>query len=171
MGDKVAVEVTCEPSGNCDDNGFTFKGYTLRWMGVAAQLVPAVADEIWPYIIASGEGAAGQCVGGTDGKTCGMRWNSTTWDGTFGVGQQMSSLSAIGANMIKADTSLKKPYTTKTGGTSKGDPAAGTGGEQTGSLPNAYTAKIATSDKAGAGVVTALVLILILGGGFWLVTG
>ena len=140
-------------------------------MAVAAQLVPAVADDIWPYIAASGSGAAGQCSGGNDGKTCGMRWNSTIWDGTYGVGQQMSALSAIGANMIKADSSLAKPYTTKTGGTSKGDPSAGSGGSQTSSLPNVYTDKIATSDKAGAGIVTALVLALIMGGSFWMVTG
>lgn len=171
MGNKIAVEITCEPSGNCDDNGFTFKGYTLRWMALAAQLVPAVADEIWPYIQASGEGAAGQCSGGTDGKTCGMEWNTTTWDGTYGVGQQMSALSAVGANMIKANTNLKKPYTTNTGGTSKGDPSAGSGGGQTSSLPSVYTDKVSTSDKAGAGIVTAIVLCGILGGSYWMVGG
>lgn len=170
MGNKIAVEVTCEPLGNCDNNGYTFKGYTLRWMAVATQLVPALASEIWPYLQSSAMGAAGQCSGGTDGKTCGAEWNSTTWDGTSGVGQQMSSLSAIQANLLTTKN-LKPPYTTKTGGTSKGDPSAGTSDGQTSSLPTVYTDKVSTGDKAGAGILTALVLFLVMGGSFWMVTG
>ena len=165
-GNKIAVEVTCEPLGNCDANGFTFKGFTLRWMADAAQLVPQLADQIWPYIEASATGAAGQCSGGTDGHTCGMEWNTTTWDGTYGPGQQMSALAVVGANMIKVGN-LAPPLTKATGGTSESDPNAGDSGS-TGSLPSAYTNKISTSDKAGAGILTALVLAGVVGGAAWL---
>lgn len=166
----IIVEQACEPIGNCDTNGFTFKGYTLRWLAVTAQLVPSLADQIWPYIRASATGAAGQCSGGEDGKTCGMKWTQSTWDGSYGVGQQMSALSAIGANMIKAK-GLKPPYTTKTGGTSKGDPNAGTDAGQQDDRPKVYTDKVTGGDKAGAGILTALVLAFTLGGSYWLVAG
>ncbi|KAK6390095.1 hypothetical protein LTR65_005908 [Meristemomyces frigidus] len=167
-GDDVMVEVTCEPYGNCDTDDFTFKSFTLRWLATTAQLVPSLATTIWPYIEASGKGAAGQCDGGTDGITCGFAWNTTTWDGTYGVGQQMSALSAIQANMIHVND-LKAPYTKSTGGTSVGDPSAGTSSGTTTDASGELTSTITTADKAGAGILTALVLVLTLGGAGWMV--
>jgi mannan endo-1,6-alpha-mannosidase len=170
MGPEIFVEVTCEPTGNCDTDAFTFKAHTIRWMTLTAQLVPSVSDIIKPYIQTSGKGAAGQCDGGTDGITCGFRWNSTTWDGTYGVGQQMSALSAIGANMFWVDSSLSAPYTTDTGGTSKSDPSAGTNtGNSASDQPAIVTRTITTGDRAGAGILTASLLIGTMGGAAWLV--
>lgn len=168
----IAVETACEPKGNCDTNGFTFKGYTLRWLAITAQLVPALADQIWPYIKASGVAAAGQCSGGQDGHTCGMKWTQTEWDGSYGVGQQMSALSAVGSNMLRVG-SLKAPYTRSTGGTSVGDPNAGTDADTPtdGEESHVLTDPITTGDKAGAGILTALVLAFTLGGGYFLVAG
>jgi len=164
MGDKIMVEAACEPYGTCDTNGWTFKSFVIRWMALTAQLVPDLASTIWPYIQASGQGAAGQCDGGTDSVTCGFRWNSTIWDGTYGVGQQMSALSAIQANLITV-SNLRAPYTADTGGTSPGDPSAGTGtGDVDPNQPGIYTRRIGTADKAGAGILTALALIMTLGG-------
>jgi mannan endo-1,6-alpha-mannosidase len=83
----------------------------------------------------------------------------------------MSALSAVGANMLRI-SDLKAPYTTDTGGVSVGDPNAGT--EPAGSSddqPAVYTDPITTGDKAGAGILTALVLVFILGGSFWLIAG
>jgi mannan endo-1,6-alpha-mannosidase len=167
----IAVETACEPIGNCDTNGFTFKGYTLRWLAITAQLVPELADQIWPFIQASGVAAAAQCSGGAEGNTCGMKWTQgATWDGSYGVGQQMSALSAVGANMLKIGN-LKAPYTTDTGGVSVGDPNAGTDAGSSDDQPAVYTDPITTGDKAGAGILTALVLIFTLGGSFWLIAG
>ncbi|KAK5730525.1 hypothetical protein LTR15_000462 [Elasticomyces elasticus] len=169
-GDKVMVESACEPYGTCDTNGFTFKSFVMRWLALTAQLVPSTAATIWPYLQASGVGAASQCDGGTDGITCGYRWNSTTWDGTYGVGQQMSALAAIQANLITVDN-LQAPLTANTGGTSKGDPSAGSGTGDVNSGESAvYTRVISMKDKAGAGILTALLLILTLGGGWFLVS-
>jgi mannan endo-1,6-alpha-mannosidase len=166
----IAVETACEPIGNCDTNGFTFKGYTIRWLAITAQLVPELADQIWPYIKASGVAAAGQCSGGTDGHTCGMKWTQTTWDGSYGVGQQMSALSAVGANMLRVGN-LKPPYTRDTGGESVGDPNAGTDSGSTDDQPAVLTDPITTGDKAGAGILTALVLAFTLGGAYYLIAG
>jgi mannan endo-1,6-alpha-mannosidase len=169
MGDKIFVEVACEPFGTCALNGYTFKGFVLRWLALTAQLVPDLAGTIWPYIEASAKGAAGQCDGGTDGITCGAEWNTTTWDGTYGVGQQMSALAAIQANAIQA-SNLRAPYTADTGGTSKGDPSAGSTDSGNPSLPASVTSPITTSDKAGAAILTIIALVLTLGGAYFLVS-
>jgi mannan endo-1,6-alpha-mannosidase len=169
MGPDIAVEITCQPTGNCNNDALTFRGFLLRWMSFAAQLVPQLADGIWPYLSASGIGAAGQCSGGDTGQICGIEWNTTVWDGTYGPGQQMSALAAVGANMLKVKA-LAPPFTTKTGGTSVSDPSAGTNGDNTGQLPEIYTNPISTSDRAGAGIVTALLLVGILGIGWWMVS-
>lgn len=169
----IIVEVACEPKGNCDTNGFTFKGYTVRWLAITAQLVPELADQIWPYLKASAVGAAQQCSGGEDGSTCGMKWTESTWDGSYGVGQQMSALAAIGANMLRIKD-LAPPYTRSTGGKSEGDPNAGTDAgenEANGGGNDVATNPITTGDKAGAGILTALVLAFVLGGSYWVVSG
>lgn len=168
MGNKIFVEVNCEPFGNCDTDNYTFKGFTIRWLATIAQLVPEVADQIWPYIQASGAGAAGQCSGGAGGTHCGFEWNTTTWDGTQGVGQQMSALAAINANMIKV-ANLAPPHSLKSGGESKTDPNAGSGGTNDNPVDLIYTRKITTSDKAGAGIITAMCLAFMVFGAYWLI--
>jgi len=165
---KILVEVACEPLGNCDNDNFCFKGFLTRWLAVTTQLAPTTASTIWPYLQANGQGAAGQCDGGTDGMTCGMRWNSTTWDGLYGVGEQMSALSAIGANMLNLKT-LAAPLTSDTGGTSKSDPSAGTSDTNSRpDLPNIATRTITTGDKAGAAIITIIVVALMVGGAAWM---
>jgi mannan endo-1,6-alpha-mannosidase len=104
-----------------------------------------------------------------------MKWTQgAQWDGSSGVGQQMSALSAVGANMIRVG-GLKAPFTRDTGGESVGDPNAGTdadvpaGGE--GGENHVLTDPITMGDKAGAGILTALVLSFTLGGGWFLLAG
>lgn len=172
MGDKIMVEVACEPLGNCDTDNYTFKSFTMRWLAVVSQLVPQLADTIWPYIEASGAGAAGQCDGGTDGVTCGFEWNTTTWDGLYGVGEQMSALAAIQANMLNVDDTLAAPYTSSNGGTSVSDPSAGTGSSDSSSdEPSIDTRTITTADKAGAAIATIVVLVFTVAGAWFLITG
>lgn len=162
------VEVGCERYNSCSTDGLTFKSFTLRWLAVTTQLVPDTADIIWPYILASAGAAAGQCDG-PDNNECGYHWTTSTWDGTSGVGQQMSALAAVAANMITLD-SLPPPLTLKTGGVSKSDPNAGTDSSITDSSNPWLTKKITTGDRAGAGILTALVLAATLGGTYWLVS-
>ena len=166
------IEAACEPyQGGCGTDALTFKSFTIRWMVVTAQLVPEVAETIWPLIRNSAQGAAGQCSG-DGGTTCGYHWNETQWDGTQGVGQQMSALAPIQAMMIPAKE-LQAPLTLDTGGTSKADPNAGTdveGNNDDGREPiKAATRKITDGDRAGAGIVTVLVLVGMFAGTFFLV--
>lgn len=162
---QVMVEVGCEPYSSCNTDGLTFKSFTLRWLAITTQLVPETADTIWPYIQASANGAAGQCDG-PDNDNCGYHWTTKVWDGSTGVGQQMSALAAIQANMLTVDN-LFAPLTIDTGATSKGDASAGTGVGTTGNP--LLTRKITTGDRAGAGILTFLLLVATLGGTYWLV--
>lgn len=157
--DGVMIEAACEPfAGGCGTDALTFKGFTIRWMVVTAQLVPEVADIIWPLIKNSAQGAAGQCDGGDGGTSCGYHWNTTVWDGSTGVGQQMSALAPIQAMMIPAKN-LAAPFTLNNGGTSKSDPNAGSdtsSSDGSGSGSHEATRKITGADRAGAGILTFL---------------
>jgi len=158
----VMVEVTCEPLGNCNNDQPAFKAFLTRWLAVTAQLVPELYERIFTYLRKSAAGAAGQCSGGELGRHCGREWNTTTWDGRSGVGEQMSALAVIQAMMMDA-TDLAAPVGATTGGTSQGNPSAGTGTSgTTGSngMPAVNRDKITTGDKAGAGILTAIALLL-----------
>lgn len=92
-------EQACEDvntSGTCDTDQLSFKAYLSRWMAATSKLVPWTASYITPKLQASAQAAAAQCTGGTSGITCGEHWtNNGVYDGTSGVGQQMSALSVI----------------------------------------------------------------------------
>lgn len=164
-------EVSCESVNDCQSqpNWTTFKSFTLRWLAVTAQLVPTMAEAIWPYLDASAIGAAGQCDGGSGGTECGYHWTTTTWDGTSGLGQQMSALAAVGALLIKL-RNLTPPLTLATGAKSNASVnstyAVGTGDN----TPMVATMPITSKDRVGAGILTALLLLGTLIGGWWLFT-
>ncbi len=164
---KIMVEVACEPEVTCNNDQPSFKAYLSRWMAATTQLAPFTYDTIQPLLKTSAQGAAGQCSGGDNGQTCGRTWYKSTWDRKFGVGEQMSALSIIQANLI---TKVAAPVTQNSGGTSKGDPSAGTntGGQPTIMLGSSLTRKITAGDKAGAGIVTAMICSGLLGSLAWM---
>ena len=154
------VEVACEPRQTCDNDQPSFKAYLSRWMAATTQLAPFTTELIMTKLQASAKGAAAQCSGGTDGVTCGRKWTQSNWDGKFGPGEQMSALSVIQANLI---SKVDGPVTDNAGGTSKGNPSAGTG-PGTDAIDPKEIGEIKTRDKVGAGIVTALLLLA------WLLT-
>ncbi|KAF2015654.1 glycoside hydrolase family 76 protein [Aaosphaeria arxii CBS 175.79] len=155
----VMTEV-CERNYKCNIDQPSFKAYLARWLAVCAQLAPFTYDRILPLLQHSAVAAAQSCDAGNQ---CGMQWYVKGFDGHGGVGQQMSALSVISANLIGE---VKGPYTKDDGGTSKGNPAAGTGDED----PTVRDdRKATTADKAGASIVTILVVVFVVGGGYWLV--
>ena len=179
-GGKIMSEIECESTGVCDNDESSFKAYLARWMAVTTLLAPFTTGTIQPLLQASALAAAGQCDGGSNGRMCGRQWYTTTWDGTSGVGQevsahfpnhlylpvltilQMSALSVMGANLITANMA---PVTKNTGGTSKGNPAAG---GDTSTQPGQTLSVITTSDKAGAGILTLIVSVGVMYGAFWI---
>lgn len=121
--------------------------------------MPESRDTILPYMEASAAGAAESCSGGSDGVTCGEDWSTGSWDGVYGLGEQMSSLEVI-MSLIVED-----PISVKTGGTNRTNYAAGTDSEDS---VNQNELNITGKDKAGAGALTAIVLAIILGGTIWM---
>lgn len=160
---NVMYEVACEPRGNCDTDQLSFKAYLSRWMAATTKVAGFTAETIMPWIQSSAQAAAQACTGGDDGNQCGTQWTTGSFDGAMGVGQQMSALEVIQSNLI---ANVPGPVSQGNGGTSKGDPSAGTTGDTTG-VP---LEQITTGDRAGAGILTALVLVILLGG-TWYVAG
>jgi mannan endo-1,6-alpha-mannosidase len=147
----IAVEPSCENVGTCTTDMITFKGFLHRWYSTVTQLAPYTAATIRPVLKTSAQAAIKQCTGGALGRQCGFKWASGVYDGKTGAGQEMAALSAVSSLLIPA---AKPPLTAKDGGTSKGNPNAGNGGD------SSLTAKkpITTADKAGAGILTFVVL-------------
>ncbi|KAK8073734.1 glycosyl hydrolase family 76 [Apiospora phragmitis] len=155
---KIMFEVACEPVNLCNVDQQSFKAYLSRWMAATTKWAPWTFNRIKPLLKNSAVAAAQQCTGGDNGRMCGVRWvnNSGVWDGTTGVGQQMSAMEVVLANMIEK---AEAPVTNDTGGTSEGN--AGAGGSDIGRTDphGAFsTSPITTGDRVGAAFCTVAVL-------------
>ncbi|EEP81114.1 conserved hypothetical protein [Uncinocarpus reesii 1704] len=157
---NVMTEVACEGNGKCNVDQRSFKAYLARWMALTMKIAPFTREKLLPRLQASARAAALQCNG--PDNACGLRWTKgAAYDGSTGVGEQMAALEIIQSNLIDE---VAGPADNTTG-ISKGDPTAGTGGDPV------YTfSDITTGDKVGAGFLTSVVLISILGGAWWMVS-
>ena len=98
-------EQACEDINTCDTDQLSFKAYTSRWLAATTQLAPFTASTIQPLLKSSAMAAAQQCSG--PNNECGFKWTQgATWDGTTGVGQQMSALEVIQANLVTQAKSI-----------------------------------------------------------------
>lgn len=165
------VEVACELNGKCDVDQRSFKAYLSRWMGYTAIVAPFTRDTIYPLLQKSAQAAAAQCIHGTvngpDPVGCNIRWSPRPdLDAQFGiepdVGQQMAGMEVI-QNLLL--TSVAGPVTESTGGLSKSDPEAGANAPKS---PIVF-GSVTTGDKAGASILTMVVVVSILVGAWWMV--
>lgn len=143
---------------------YSFKAYLTRWMAQTTFLAPWTRALIMPKLRASAIAAAEQCSGGANGRTCGLSWSKgTVWDGTQGVGQEMAAMSVIFTNLLPL-ADIGPPLTNLTGGTSLGNPNAGSA-----SVANPEAIKPATQgDRVGAGILTTLMLVSATGMFGWM---
>lgn len=148
----------------CTTDMLSFKGYLHRWMMTMTQIAPFTKDKVIPLLQQSAQAAVSQCTGPPDGKTCGFQWSSGTFDDSVGAGQTMNVLGAVSSLLVDK---AKAPVTNSTGGTSAGDFNAGSGSDSFANTPAAIT----TGDRAGAGILTALILGSALGTFAWMSTG
>lgn len=157
-------ERACETGSKCDTDQLSFKAYFSRWLAATTALAPFTESTIMPLLRTSAAAAAKQCDGGTDGVTCGFSWlKNATWDGTYGVGQQMGALEVIQGLLVKQATGT---VTNTTGGTSQGNSAAGAGSAS--STIQTQSTTISTADRVGAGILTVMIVMGILGGSAFL---
>ncbi|KAL7800024.1 hypothetical protein V8C37DRAFT_398267 [Trichoderma ceciliae] len=163
---NIMTEVACEPVSTCNLDEHSFKAYLSRWLASITKWAPHTYDVVMPYLRASSIAAAKQCVGGDNGRMCGLIWNKDKYyDGTTGVGQQMAAMEVTMANLVGNSSA---PLTADSGGTSKGDP--GSGGDDIGrNQPKGPDyGPINGGDRFGAAILTLLVLASVVGAMFFL---
>ncbi|CUM66406.1 uncharacterized protein PRCAT00004070001 [Priceomyces carsonii] len=165
--DAVMYERACDPTDspnyNCNQDQRSFKAYFSRFLGLTSVMAPVTEPTISNWLISSANAAAHSCSGGSDGVTCGLNWlNSTGWDGVWGLGEQMAALEVM-TNLRVHDR--PPPYTASDGGSSKGNPSGGYAILNTGVPPLTLDG----GDRAGAGIITALIGIVLIATGVWLV--
>ncbi|KAJ0159358.1 Mannan endo-1,6-alpha-mannosidase DFG5 [Colletotrichum tanaceti] len=166
---NTGYELACEGrKGQCTADMLSFKGYVHRWLSVVTQIAPFMKDKILPVLRDSTEAAVNQCTGGATGRVCGFYWNDKVFvdpavDKTSGAGEQMNVLAAVSSLLIEG---AEPPASNMTGGISKGDPDAGSK-----SKDNIEPEPITTADRAGAGILTAIVLAGGLGTWGWMSFG
>ncbi|AEO57010.1 glycoside hydrolase family 76 protein [Thermothelomyces thermophilus ATCC 42464] len=162
--DGVAYEIACEQGMTCTADMLSFKGYLHRWLATATQVAPILSEKILPVLKTSTEAAVSTCTGEANGRTCGFQWSKRQYDGSHGAGQQMNVLAAVSSLLIDQSP---PPYTNMSGGTSKGDPLAGTNSRSTLNEPRQITG----GDRAGAGILTILLIAAGVGTFGWMSTG
>jgi mannan endo-1,6-alpha-mannosidase len=149
---NIAYEAPCEGKLNCTPDMFSFKAYLTRWMAASIKVAPFVSERVMTALRASAAAAALQCSGGSTGRACGLSWvKGAAWDGTQGVGQQMAAMEVIQSNLIHE---VHAPFTASTGGSSPGNPSAGSVTVYNPALDHPPT----KGGRIGAGFLTAFVL-------------
>ncbi|KAK7722432.1 hypothetical protein SLS64_000969 [Diaporthe eres] len=162
--DNIAYEVACEEHMTCTTDMLSFKGYVHRWLATMTQIAPFTHDQIMNVLETSTQAAIKQCTGGTSGTQCGFQWSSGTFDGSVGAGQSMNVLGAVSSLLV---ASVEAPVTNSTGGTSVGNNNAGSSSDSFMGDSRPPT----TGDKAGASILTILVLVAAGGTFGWMSTG
>lgn len=160
---NIMYEAACQPANTCDQDQRCFKSIFARCLGLTALMAPSTNATIFKWLETSAQKAAQTCDGGTDGHTCSLNWFNNTWDGKWGLGEQMNALEVIQNLLIWTKPG---PLKASTGGTSSGNSAAGE--------INLYQNEtnplhITGGDEAGAAIITIVVGVSIIACGVWLV--
>lgn len=97
---NIMYEPACETVNTCNNDQFSFKAYLSRFMWASTLVAPFTASAITTLLTDTSKAAAQSCSGPSDGVTCGQHWYQGGYDGSYGVGQQMSALEAIQGLLI-----------------------------------------------------------------------
>lgn len=159
---SIMYEAACQGLNNCNNDQRSFKAYFTRFLSLTSVMVPETAPQITLWLESSANAAAASCSGGTDGHTCGLAWTKGSWDGFYGLGEQISALEVM-VQLRAFD--MPPPYTADDGGLSVSMPGIGYGNP----VANTKPLMLGVKDKAGAGVITAVIGAALVGMGVWLV--
>lgn len=114
-------ETACQARDNCNVDQLAYRSILARALATTRAMDASTSDAITPVLQASALGAAAQCSGGKDGTTCGSDWASTKWDKSQGLGQDLSALEILLANIPE------KQVSTVNGTSTSGRPGTPTG--------------------------------------------
>ncbi|KAF2733443.1 hypothetical protein EJ04DRAFT_553369 [Polyplosphaeria fusca] len=98
---NIMYEAACETGEtgrHCNLDQQSFKAYLARFMAKTAILAPFTREKATTYLRTSAIAAAKSCSGPDD--ACGSKWYTGGWDGTSGVGQQLSALEVTQALLM-----------------------------------------------------------------------
>jgi mannan endo-1,6-alpha-mannosidase len=166
--DDVIFEWQCEAEpGHCSADMLMFKGFVIRWLGQVSQLAPWTAEKILPILRTTTEAAVRQCTGGATGRVCGFYWTTGAFvdpavDLTSGAGEALNVLSAV-STLLVADA--EGPASAENGGISEGDVNAG---PKDGLSEAPDHAPITSADRAGAIILTILIVSGAIGTFVWM---
>ncbi|KAL3420983.1 cell wall glycosyl hydrolase [Phlyctema vagabunda] len=151
----------CEASGKCNVDQRSFKAYLARWMAATTKWASWTSDHIMPLLTTSATAAVKTCTGGTTGTQCGLVWGSGVNDGSMGVGESMAALEIVQSHLVANSATFASQV--QGTGNSTGDVNAG--GSATSNTADELTSTpVTTADRAGAGILTAIVLCGVIGG-------
>jgi mannan endo-1,6-alpha-mannosidase len=115
----------------------------------------------------SAKGAAAQCSGGASGTVCGNDWGNSTWDGSSGLGQDLSALNIFLANLPQgalanssANATAIAAGNSSTTGTSSPGAASNTSSRQPASYTNGASGMAASSFALMAAIGFAVAFCL-----------
>ena len=161
FGGNILSEVACEPIMTCDRNQLGFKGYLAMWLAFTAILVPKTAEQIIPRLQGTVVAVGKQCSGKSE-NLCGSRWYQPNWDGIEGLEVQMAALGAVTSNLMVMES--QSPNTIDTNPDAK-EHQIDSGDDED---PNKLD-PINTGDRAGAWILTIIMVIAIGGAVGWLI--
>lgn len=92
---QTMYEASCQVSNHCNTDQRSFKAYFSRFLGLTSMLLPTLSDPIMAHMESTVPGVLSSCSGGSDGHTCGLDWSKGSWDGVYGLGEQMSALELL----------------------------------------------------------------------------
>lgn len=158
-------EVLCEDIGTCNTDQLAFKGILARWMVKSSVVAPFTHDQISILLTSSAKAAAGACSGGESRTTCGEKWYTGAYDGSTGVGQELSALSVIQSLLLidgNVNAAALNPLTRSSGGTTTTGSTSNTTSTTTQSTTASYTGAAAriSDDLNAALLASAFVVIL-----------
>ena len=129
------IEQACEPHSTCYKDWFVYKGLMAQWLGATVRTAAYASDSITASLRSSAKAAAQQCTGGENKTTeCGSKW-TTSFDWNTGVGQELSAMNVVLANLAVKSTGSTNTTLGASGGPSSkatstvsGSPASQTAG-------------------------------------------
>jgi mannan endo-1,6-alpha-mannosidase len=155
----------CESGGTCNNDQRSFKAYFTRWLAATTKLAPFTSTQIMSLLSTTATAAAKTCTAGTRGNHCGLKWTTGSNDGSTGVGEQMAALEAVQSMLIPQTRDWVSEV--KGTGTSEGDATAGTDSRL--NTDGSENDPVSSGDKAGAAVLTMLIIAGVIGGSAFMV--
>ncbi|KAG6039100.1 hypothetical protein E4U41_003297 [Claviceps citrina] len=98
---NIMWEAECEPTGRCNYDQITFKGYLSRFMWQTSHVMPSLRTKIENLLIPTVKAAAASCTGGKSGHQCGMKWYTGGFDNVASLGGAMCAQEAIQGLLAK----------------------------------------------------------------------